>query len=142
MAVGVIRKRLTTANTFFEFLIFFFKYYRSLGDQSPVMQCCNKLCLECAVSVVLSVQVRACASLRHRHNSTSVQVSCFPGSRTVPAQLVQAGCVTQSLWNGERLAGGRVQGHGQELAAAAGNSMVPTLHMENCWIWWQSISQA
>lgn len=103
------REEADTVNTFF------FKYYKSLGDQSPMMQCCNKLCfcLECAVSVLLSVHVRACASLRHRHNSTSVQVSCFPGSRTAPAQPVQAGCVTQSLWTGERLSGGREPGHGE-----------------------------
>lgn len=116
MAVGVRGKRLTTVNTFFEgFFFFFLKYYRSLGEQSPVMQCCNKLCscLECAVSVMPSVHVRACASLRHRPSSPSVQVSCFPGSRTVPAQPVRAGCVTQSLWNGERLWGG----NGQALAA-------------------------
>lgn len=72
-----------------------------------MMECCHKLCLylECAVSVMLLVRVRACASLRGRHNPTSVQVSCSPGSRTVPPQPVQAGSVTQSLWNAERLAG-------------------------------------
>jgi len=71
-----------------------------------VMQCCTKscFCLECAVSVVLSVRVGACASLRHRHNPASVQVSCSPGSGTAPPQPVRAGSVTQSLWNGERLA--------------------------------------
>lgn len=72
-----------------------------------MMQCCNKLCfcLECAVSVVLSVHVRACASFRHRHNPASVQVSCSSGSGTAPPQPVRAGFVTQSLWNGERLVG-------------------------------------
>lgn len=72
-----------------------------------MMQCCNKscLCLECAVSVVLVVHVGACASLKHRHNPASVQVSCSPGSGTAPPQPVRAGSVTQSLWNGERLAG-------------------------------------
>lgn len=122
------------ANNSLHFFFFFLNYYRSLGDQSPVMQCCNKLCfcLECAVSVMLSVHVRACASLRHRHNSTSVQVSCFPGSRSAPPQPVQAGCVTQSLWNGERLSGGRAPGHGEALAdpavwpRQAGNSPVCT----------------
>ena len=62
-------------------------------------------CLECAVSVVLSVHVRACASLEHRHSPASVQVSCSPGCGTVPLQPVRAGSVMQSLWNGERLAG-------------------------------------
>lgn len=72
-----------------------------------MMQCCKKLCLclECAVSVMLLVHVRACTSLRHRHNLTSVQVSSSPGFRTVLPQLVQAGSVMQSLWNVERLAG-------------------------------------
>lgn len=82
-------------------------FYGSLGSQIHVMQSCNKLCfcLECAVSVTLSVRVAACASLKRRHSPTSVQVSCSRGSRTVPLQPVQAGSVTQSLWNGERLAG-------------------------------------
>lgn len=72
-----------------------------------MMQRCNKLCfcLECAVSVMLSVPVGACASCKHRHNPTSVQVSCSPGFGTAPPQPVWASSVTQSLWNGERLAG-------------------------------------
>lgn len=71
------------------------------------MQCCHKLCfwLECAVSVMPSVRVRACASLKRRHSPASVQVSCSPGSRAAPPQPVRAGSVTQSLWNGERLVG-------------------------------------
>lgn len=141
--VGVRGKRLTAVNaavnTFFKIFFIFLSLVgvwdtRALRCNVAIssVSAWNVQCQSCS-----GMHVRACASLRHRHNSTSVQVSCFPGSRTVPAQPARAGSVTQSLWNGERLSGGRALGHGEALAEPAvwphqaESSMVPTLQMNS-----------
>lgn len=72
----------------------------------------------CSVSHTLSASQSLCfpQTQAQLHECVGELLSRLQECR---AQPVQAGSVTQCLWNGERLSGGRVPAHGRALAGAA-----------------------